>query len=374
MSLRSNNELLGQIYIRFLYIQIFSTQNSQISLFLQIISAQIMRTTTAHTAPLIDKYETLVLKNEVDTLRQMSLKCSLWFFNTPSYIAAQKGNDAFTFILTDTLTRTQVHGVLHLFVHNQEALSPLRAPFGSLELAEGVSYALLQQWLSDIESYCRGLGINHFTIKHYPECYDFNRAVFVKRGLLRSGFEVKQTFENQHIEVNDGVFEGLLHPSERRRLRKCMQAGFCFEQWTSPNVSEVYDFIFQNRRALGYRMSFDENDLHHWFAAFPERFAVFRVRNATEITALALVVRVGAKVLYNFCPVNALAYRAYSPAVMLTAGLYGYCQQNDISVLDLGISVDSDGLPKPSLVRFKRNLGAKSSLKMIFERNLEISP
>jgi hypothetical protein len=56
---------------------------------------------------------------------------------------------------------------------------------------------------------------------------------------------------------------------------------------------------------------------------------------------------------------------------MLTKGLYDYCAVNQIKILDLGVSLDSDGNYKPSLARFKQNLGADLSEKIIFNQRYD---
>jgi hypothetical protein len=50
---------------------------------------------------------------------------------------------------------------------------------------------------------------------------------------------------------------------------------------------------------------------------------------------------------------------------MLIEGLYEFCQKENFTLLDLGISTDK-GLANEGLIRFKKNLGAKSALKLSF--------
>jgi hypothetical protein len=103
---------------------------------------------------------------------------------------------------------------------------------------------------------------------------------------------------------------------------------------------------------------------------FPNHFRVFCVKDADTIASLTLAVRVGEKVLYNFCPADNLAYRTFSPSVLLNKGLYEYTKNEGVTILDLGVSVDAKGFPKPSLSRFKHNLGAKDSEKQIFTKKI----
>jgi lipid II:glycine glycyltransferase (peptidoglycan interpeptide bridge formation enzyme) len=103
---------------------------------------------------------------------------------------------------------------------------------------------------------------------------------------------------------------------------------------------------------------------------FPDEFRVFVVNDQSRITALSVVVRVRDDILYNFLPASHPDYSTFSPMVMLIGGLFTYCQHQGIPLLDLGVSLDGTGQPKPSLIHFKRNLGAQVSPKLTFEKSL----
>ena len=132
-------------------------------------------------------------------------------------------------------------------------------------------------------------------------------------------------------------------------------------------------------------MTFELEELQTWFRLFscsgfvtqnqidqdlqsvPKNiYQVFCVKDNQKIIALTITVNVAGGILYNFCPADDLTYRTFSPAVLLTKGLYEYCQKKKIKCLDLGISIDSEGQPKPDLLRFKKNLGAVNSEKRVF--------
>lgn len=319
--------------------------------------------------PLRD-YTAQVVKNDPDVLHQFNIRCPLWLFNTPLHVKHQKADEVYTFILTDTATQTEAFGIFHLFVDEQQGISPLQASFGSFEIAERISHADFSEWLTGIEVFIKELGISSLIIKHYPTCYNPSRSTFVRRGLTRHGFDLSNNTENQFIAVNKHCFEEGLHASERRRLRKCLRAEFRFEEWQNPPAEDVYTFIEHNRRLLGYSLSFSFEQLQGWLSIFPDHFRVFCVKDGETLASLTLTVRVGESVLYNFCPADNLLYRTYSPAVLLNKGLYEECQQKGISLLDLGISVNETGKPKPSLKRFKENLGAKNCDKYVFYKAL----
>lgn len=319
-----------------------------------------------------ERCHVLVFENQPHALNHFQITWQPWVFNSPQY-AHYQSEDAqlFTFILTN-LAQTQALAFFHLFVkpHQKTGNSPALAPFGGLEIKPKLPPGLLDYFVQEMGDFCQKLSLESCQIKLFPNCYDAPNAKKIANSLRKNGFKVVQAFENQHIVVSDAPFQTQLHASERRRLQKCERAGFVFEEWVQPDLAAVYAFIAKNRQALGYAITFDYAALVAWFGLFSDQYHLFCVKNGQQIVALTVAVRVGSGVLYNFCPADCLHYRAFSPTVLLTAGLYHYCQQNAIQILDMGVSIDANGQPKESLQRFKCNLGAKSSQKLIFAKQL----
>jgi len=103
---------------------------------------------------------------------------------------------------------------------------------------------------------------------------------------------------------------------------------------------------------------------------FPDDCIVFAVKDKDRIIALSLTVRINKTILYNFLPAALAAYNKFSPSVMLTQAIYEYCQHENITILDLGISLDQNGLEKPGLLHFKKNIGGKDSLKICYQKDI----
>jgi hypothetical protein len=289
---------------------------------------------------------------------------ALSLFNTPQYVALQAAGQIVTFVLTDTMGLDAI-GVFNLYIIDNKAITPKRGSFGSFELTQNISHSTFTKWLNFIENYLKNKGINTLEIKHFPVCYQPQKAAFIKRGLLRNQFKM-QALDSSFLEITSAAFSTKLYPAERRRLRKCTHAGFTFEHWPQPDAAQVFEFISRSRALLHYSLSFTVDELRQWLLVFPENYLVFCVKDGPKIASLALAVKVKDKVLYNFCPADDMAYRPFSPAVALNEGLYRYCQIEGYKILDLGVSIDDKGLPKASLARFKRNLGAKISPKIWF--------
>ena len=102
--------------------------------------------------------------------------------------------------------------------------------------------------------------------------------------------------------------------------------------------------------------------------AMPEHYLLFGVYDGNKLIAAAVSVRISRDIMYNFYHGDDVSYRSTSPIVMLVAGIYQYCQQKNISILDLGIS-SVEGQINQGLFDFKKNLGCESSNKYTYVLN-----
>lgn len=301
----------------------------------------------------------LFLKNNPTALQNLKSDWNTSLFYQQKYIENQYLETLYTFALADE----KLQAVFYLQVENGGGFSPQRASYGSVETDGQMNEETIHDFIKQSVEVCKKKGLKYISIKHFPDCYAPTNTELVEKVLLKNGFTIIQNTDNQFIEL---PFLEQLHSSEKRRLKKCLRAGFEFSEWQNPNPETIYEFIENNRRQLGYSLSFGLDELKNWLSIFPENYKVFCVNDQSKIIAISLCVKVREDVLYNFCPADDLNYRSYSPAVLLHQGLCAYCQQHNIRILDLGVSLDADGQPKPSLIRFKEHLGAKICQKKIF--------
>lgn len=289
-----------------------------------------------------------------------------FFTNEVEHLRRQSGTFHLLTAVNQRTGRTDARCAF--FVQNNVAVSPAAAPFGSVEFAEALPDVVLNDLLQKLVYAVRQTGVSALRLVHYPRCYAPQQTDRLASHLHRSGFRLIRDDATYFVPVTDEPFSQNLHPSERRRLRQCRDAGFAFAHWPAPAIDEVIQFLMETRRRQGYRLTIEPDRLTDLLRQFPDQFPVFVVRDGDALAALTVAVRVRADILYAFQPASGTDYRAFSPMVLLTDGLYAYCRQQTIRLLDLGVSLDTDGRPKPGLIRFKRNLGALTSPKWVFEK------
>lgn len=290
-----------------------------------------------------------------------------FFFNTPAHIRQQSTGTARTVLAVNTLTN-QVEARCTFFVDGDQALSPAAAPFGSVEFVDTLPESALDDFLDTLLTSVAATGVSIFRLVNYPHCYAPQQAQRLTGHLIERGFDVVTANQNFFLPITSNAFETVIDASERRRLTKCRNAGFRFEYQQWPDIDAVTAFLVNTRQQQGYTLTLPPDRLRQLLRTFPDQFPVFVVSDGAAIAALTVAVRIRADILYSFLPASSPDYHAYSPMVLLTDGLVSYCQQQEIQLLDLGVSLDGDHQPKPSLIRFKRNLGAQESPKLVFEK------
>lgn len=283
-----------------------------------------------------------------------------FLFNQPAHARLQ-GGEAWA---AEWRKGQRIEARLLFFRQGQALYSPLRAPFGSVEMRQGLSYASLYAFLEAFEAFCRQEGFQSLRLGHYPLGYAPEAPLLVQV-LWALGYHSTCIDLCQHLPVSAQVFAEGLHTSEKRRLRKCTAAGFVFEEWKNPDLAQVYAFVKACRLRKGFPISMSEEAFQALWQHFPEAHRVFCVKDGAEIAALSVTIAVNKQILYNFYPADHPDYLAFSPTVFLMQGIYEFAQKNKFNLLDLGISTEQ-GRPNQGLIRFKECLGASPSLKYTF--------
>ncbi|SOD92329.1 GNAT family N-acetyltransferase [Spirosoma fluviale] len=293
-----------------------------------------------------------------------------FFFNEYAHLR-QQNNGPFYLISAVNRFTQEAEARCAFFLNASDALSPIAAPFGSIELSETLPTSVLNAFVSVLLETAHKLGCNRIRLVNYPRCYAPQQTDRLLSVLAEHEFVVVESNVSSFLPVNNKPLENNLIPAARRRLRKCREAGFVFAHRQAPNVPEVVRFIQNTRQQLGYPLTLEPDQLINLLQEFPKQFSVFTVTNGPSLAAVVITVRVRYDILYTFLPASDPACHNFSPMIFLIDGLCSYCQQQEVQLLDLGVSLDARRQPKPGLLRFKRNLGAQESPKYTLERSID---
>jgi hypothetical protein len=292
-----------------------------------------------------------------------------YLFNKIRHISTQGIDNRSDYFIVNNIKK-RIEGKIHFLVKEKVAYSPYKSLFGSFEFSPRIHPNLLGEFWQYIESDLLTKGAEKVKVIHHAECYAPAKAALVRKTLEQAGFSVKLAATNHHIEVDDDPLDSIMHKMQLRRLKKCRKLEFTFQEEESGRAEEIYDFLTLCRKEQGLEPSILKTQFLHYLGEFPQSYLLFSIRDDHELLAATIAIKVHRNILYNFLPGSLRKYSQNSPTVMLNEGLYNYCQQHHIELLDLGISTLKDGTEQESLAQFKERLGAKRSEKCFYEKDL----
>ena len=207
-------------------------------------------------------------------------------------------------------------------------------------------------------------------IRNYPYCYQPANAALLSAFLFNLNYKVSGSEVGSFFQVNSNPVEGSFNNSTLYALKKSRRSGLAFCQLPSSKSNEVFNFISEKQAAKGYGVSMDKAHFEKTVRLFPDRYLFFAVYLEDKLIAAAIIVKVNERVLYDYIHAHDPAFDHLSPVILLITNLYQSALENKFEILDLGTSAWK-GQPDFPLLYFKRSLGAQSTLKLTFEKNLD---
>ena len=292
-----------------------------------------------------------------------------YLFNKLRHINTRGIEDRADYFIVNNIKK-RIEGKIHFSLKDNIAYSPYKSLFGSFEFSPRLHPGLLAEFWAFIEQDLRSRNIEAVHITSYAECYSPRKVQMVKDMLEQAGFLLSLKATNHHIAISENDLEQRMHPMEKKRLTKCQAAGFVFKEEASGQAGEIYDYLQQCRLEQGLHLSISKEQWQEYLTVFPQNYPFFSVRHGEEIMAATIAIRIHRHILYSFLPGSLKKYKHFSPTVMLNEGLYNYCRNLGIEMLDLGISTEKNGKDQKSLIAFKERIGGEISYKYFFEKQL----
>lgn len=262
-----------------------------------------------------------------------------------------------------------IAGVVHVHVKDHVAVSPLKASFGSFAFTESLPAEIMFRFIGFVENSLRTLGALKVTYVSPPTDYQSGQLQLLYVLLNSAGYQVQTAEAGAIIPVSHEPLETKMDDWEVRKLKQARDAGFIFTPCTKNPVDEIFQFILNARKEKGYSLSMTQVMLERTVEEFPDQFIFFEVMKGYERAAASIAIRVMDGILYNFYSAHHSRYDAWSPVVMLIDGMYGWCQQQGIRLLDFGTSA-LNNQPNFSLLDFKLRLGSHPTAKFTFVKDL----
>jgi hypothetical protein len=287
-----------------------------------------------------------------------------YLFNTAEFQSLKSGEKKY-FALFE---KEQPIARICFSVENDQAISGYQATFGSVDSEYHLPGRTVKFFLEQVCTALESNGIKDIFIKHWPDCYalpDSWQAIFDELG-----FSVVNSEIDQYLVVNEQDYYQVVNKNQHSNLNQAREKGYKFACLNINELPIVYDLIQKTLARKGYPLSMTYDDLYRTISLLPDKYLLFGVFDGKKLIAASISVRISKQILYNFYHADDFIYRSSSPMVMLIKEIYQYCQQNDIRLLDLGISTET-GMINQGLFNFKKNLGCSTAKKNTYRWRYE---
>lgn len=288
-------------------------------------------------------------------------------YTSPKFLEVNNDLPQVHFWLIDTATQIAL-GHISFSLEEGKALSPAKAPFGGFSLADSLKSDEITFFIFEVLRKIKMYNVSTISLKLAPENYGIHQSVLAQN-LIYAGFSSVKSFEYQAIQVDSSPFQAKIADMESRKLKKCEKEGFEFKVLTQNALHSVFQFVKAHRDEKGYDFSMDWESLKMADQALPNTYIPMAVFDDTKMIAATIAIMASDDVLYNFSPAHDWDYNQFSPVVMLTEGLYGFCQSHNIHQLDLGTSYLDDAINE-GLKSFKSRLGAETFISHSYRKIL----
>jgi hypothetical protein len=242
------------------------------------------------------------------------------------------------------------------------------APYGGIDFRRpAIVVGTIVDLLQGARRSAAAEGARAILVKARPGYYGENETttVFALLGLgatlqdceLSLGLETWQWRTVEDYEIG-------LKSSARRILRRALGAGLPFAAATGAGEwAGCWEVLAETRRRRGAQMRISLDYAMRVRDTFGQRIAMYRLGDAEDPAAAALVYRVMPDRDYVVAWGDAIRHR---PEGVMNAMAYHLVRQaiaQDVRLIDLGIS-SVGGAPDDGLIQFKRNIGAVTGLRL----------
>ena len=285
-----------------------------------------------------------------------------YIFNSPTFQQLKTGEKTYFLLTRDG----KIAARICFTIENSIAISGQGATFGSIDYEEVLKEEEVSLFIHAFSTRLGQKGIMKIIIKHWPAAYSLNEVF--NNAFDKNGYKILSEDVNQHLIIKGEEFSSGIKYNEKKKLNQALNKNYKFKLLDQGKLAVAYQLIKETRDRKGYPVSMSLEQLQTTINALPEHYLLFGVYDENKLIAAAVSVRISRDIMYNFYHADDINYRSSSPVVMLVEGIYRYCQQNNISILDLGVS-SVQGLINQGLFDFKQNLGCETSNKCTYVLN-----
>ncbi|HEY0743956.1 MAG TPA: hypothetical protein VGD40_20965 [Chryseosolibacter sp.] len=291
-----------------------------------------------------------------------------YLFNREEYRLLQSESGWVSFyVLNERDLLIEAH--IHFYVRDGRAQSIIQSPFGGIEWSDRIDNKTLFGFIEFACEHLKEKDVKRIVVVNPPQAYETEKQALIETFFSNTGFSLSTAEVGSVMPVTARPFSDILHPRKSKKLKQTITSNFEFRILDTSWVVDVYRFIESHRKEKDYVLSITLDHLIASVKKLNQAYKLFGVFHEGKLVAASVAVQVSSTILYHFISDHIRKIVEARPALLLMNGIYDYCTENGISLLDLGTSA-KESLPNFKLIKFKSELGGQITHKFTFTKNL----
>ena len=312
-----------------------------------------------------DNWENFVNKSSNGTIFHLRTFLSYHIdrnFNDNSLIFEKNGN----FIAVFPATKKIESDNLILYSHPG-------ASFGGF-VFDKISFKESNLILKLLENYCISNNFTKIFFVNTPNIYFNQLNETLEYVLLWNEYKLKEIYISSIIEIQNNIKTiDYLHSRKKRYIKKYLNNTSLKIKWEN-DFDKFYPILLDNKSKHGIKPTHSLNELKKIDSLYPFSLHLLLLyQNETVIggTLNIIINNQCAMMFYNMINYN---YIDLQPATIQIYESINWAKEKNLRFLDLGVSQkpkDKNPLtPHETLINFKEQLGAKSIIRKVFQKNI----
>jgi hypothetical protein len=247
-----------------------------------------------------------------------------------------------------------------------QAVSIPKAPFGGFWCAKKVNSVTLGNFINNLQTELKLLGVKHLKITQAPKPYEPYSDLI---NYLLFKFEFKQTkILSHHSFIGSNSIKKYLRNEEPKIQKKLQNSGLTISHGSITSFEFLKQIKLWNSRK-GYHVGIDENQLINQVSEFPDRYFLIQLDSQEGAVGYALAVKLTANSIYYFLSAIDSSRKIKNGGDFLLYELFLLAKEQKVDFIDLGSS-DTESGANHSLMFFKSRFSNDISNKITWEKSL----
>ncbi|MGJ3235117.1 hypothetical protein [Marivirga sp.] len=246
------------------------------------------------------------------------------------------------------------------YLDREKLITPFKAPFFTPYFSEKRN---MNSLCKEVINYCKTQYNSSIEVTLYSD------SISELNLYLIPSLKVKNVALASSIIVSDKGFLNQIQQGRKKRKLKSLMSADDFEvlKVDIKNWAEIYQENLKWRKEKTHQNFMSVNEILKSKMQFPDEYQAFQLNNKGILVGTVFFLKVNEKIIYVYSLIINPLFDVAEPSLLLWNAVYEWAQKHDISIIDMGTSMNPIGGINKNLARYKTFIGGEYYRKYTFE-------